>query len=179
MTVIFKPYLKDTDTFASGQIVYPTPEITIDDWIIKSFSDITHTVSDLYEDKYTGFETTKYDVKDNSIHDFEFTFTGDLPRWAVEQIRRMAISINGAGLAVYYYDTIFDAAGDGYTYYTRWINAGDFQDNSEIRSGAKMVLRGFVENDIVVVTDYQKMIEVQPLEWDLQLSHTTEYVRII
>ena len=158
------------DTF-NGQMVWNSTEIEVPTTFKEYVESVDHGIKSQYINKYTGFETKKYSIRDSSAHHFRIMLVGDLPRWMRDLLHVLAIAMNGAGMILQFDDTWITTTGST-IYDCRWINAGDFVDNSELLNGASMDLVSYDSTLAVTVDVFQKVINDPGLVWNMQISET-------
>lgn len=132
----------------SGQMVYPNTSIEFPNTFkqyVQSI-DIVYLPHNVY--KHTGFEPKIYRLNtatgtDQDI-DISIMMVGNLPRWACNILRNIAVGCNGSGLEI----EVYDDWATNKQYRGRWINAGDFVDNNAIHTGASIDLLAFEEQSI-------------------------------
>jgi len=167
MSWTLKPKTPTGDTF-SGQMVWNSTVIEIPTTFKEYVESVEHTIKSQYINKYTGFETKKYSIRDSSEHHFSIMLVGDLPRWVRDLLHVLAISMNGAGMILQFDDTWITSTTST-VYDCRWINAGDFVDNSELLNGASMELISYDSVESIDVDEYQKVISDPGIEWELKI----------
>jgi len=184
MSWTFKPVINTGFSF-SGDMVYNSSEIEVPDSVIKYINSVDNDIQSMYLDKYTGFETVKYQVRDSSLRHFSINFVGNMPRWVRDLLCELAIAVNGAGMVIQFRDTwVTGTDAVPVVYYCNWLNAGDFVDSNVLLSGANMELDSFSLPGATVITEYQKMIDIPAnnLEWQYNISNVgvdEEYYRVI
>lgn len=146
-TWAFKPVLPSASVF-SGQIVYQSTNINFPNTMKKYVDSVRIFRNSNYANKYTGFETKKYKINANSGNDYDIdiniVMVGNLPFNLFQILRNIAVSINGAGMEVQFYDDwITDKQYRGH-----WVNAGDFVDNNYIHYGASIQLACYEEQAV-------------------------------
>ena len=180
MTWALKPKLPTGSTF-DGEMVYNSVELEVPATFKKYVETVGHTIKSQYINKYTGFETKKYSIRNSSEHHFRIMLVGDLPRWMRDLLHVLAIAMNGAGMILQFDDTWITTTGST-IYDCRWVNAGDFVDNSELLNGASMNLVSYSSTLAITVTEFQKVINDPGLEWALQIDEAgadNVYYRVI
>lgn len=168
MAWTLKAILPDDASF-SGQIVWNSTEIEIPTTFKEYVESVDHSIKSQFINKYTGFETKKYNIRDTSEHHFNFMLVGDLPRWLRDLLHVLAIATNGAGMIIRLDDTWVTTEGST-LFDCRWVNAGDFVDNSELLNGATMNLVTYQSTLAITVDIFQKVIEDPGLQWQLQIN---------
>lgn len=127
----------------NGQIVWPMTNIEFPNTLKKYTQSVRIVEHSNNLTKHTGFESKKYRIAASTGTDYDIDLSimlvGDLPRWACELLRDMAVGANGGGIEIQFYD---DWITD-YQYRGRWVNAGDFVDNSEALCGASIDILAF------------------------------------
>ena len=130
MSWTFKPVINTGFSF-SGDMVYNSSEIEVPDSVIKYINSVDNDIQSMYLDKYTGFETVKYQVRDSSLRHFSINFVGNMPRWVRDLLCELAIAVNGAGMVIQFRDTwVTGTDAVPVVYYCNWLNAGDFVDSN-------------------------------------------------
>jgi len=184
MSWALKPKLPDGASF-SGQIVYPTTDIEFPDTFKNLVEGVRFGIVDQYLIKETGFEKTKYRRHDESQKEMQIMLVGNMPRWASELLTRIATAINGPGMILQFYDDwVTGSSASPITYECRWINAGDFVENSHILTGGSLDLIIYSSSQATGIAEYQKVINtpVSGIEWEYNINAgagITEYVRVI
>ena len=165
-----------------GNLVWNSTNIEIPDTFRQYVESINHSIKPMYINKYTGFETKKYYIRDSSEHRFMIMLVGNLPRWLQEALKRLAIAMNGAGMILQFLDNwVTGTDASSTTYNCRWVNAIDFVDNSELLCGGSMELVSFTLPADISIDEYQKVIDVPAsgLQWDLHIDdQDTIYYRV-
>ena len=131
-----------TGTF-DGELVWDMTSFVVNE----EFSDYVETMEVSYRNIYinhrTGFESTKRVMHKNSgsdiLIDISITLVGNLPRWLMQQLTQLAKGVLGAGMELTFRDDFWEE----YQYSCRWINAGDFVENSTLLCGASMALQAW------------------------------------
>lgn len=170
MTWALKPKIPTDATFG-GEMVWNSTEMEIPATFKSYIESVSHSIKPMYINKATGFETKKYSKNDSSVHTWRIMLVGNLPRWMCEALHRLAIAMNGAGMILQFDDTWITTEGST-IYDCRWINAGDFVENSTLLCGASMNLISYDSTLAITVDEYQKVIADPGLIWDLQTSET-------
>jgi len=146
-TWAFRPVLPAGSSFA-GQTVYNMTAVEVPNTLLYYVDSLGIEYADIYINKMTGFETKKYRVKNTtgtSVQaSLQLTLVGSLPRWLQQLFITIAKGCNGGGMQVDLYDDW--ATQKQYT--CRWINAGDFIDNSELLCAGSLDLEAFVIQDV-------------------------------
>ena len=62
----------------------------------------------------------------------------------MQALTQLAIAINSAGLSLYFRETLWS----DYKYTCRWINAGDFTENSTLLNGATLELEAYERDSL-------------------------------
>ena len=171
MSWSLKPKIPDGYSF-DGEIVYTTTGIEISPLLKGYIESINLTGINQYDNKYTGFESKKYQIANSNEKRIQIMLVGNLPRWLCDSLESLAKAINGAGMILHFYDDFFTGTTESaITYECRWLNAGDFVDNSEILCGGSIELYAFDSTNTVTVTEYQKVISdpVGGLEWQYNI----------
>jgi hypothetical protein len=138
MAYLFKSY--HSGVAFNNQIVFSSKDIEISQKLIKFISNITINFKDHLKINDTGFKRTVVKV-DNCDTYFDIQFSGNSPKYLIENIRNLARSINGAGACILFNDTF--ATGTEIApkeYLCHWLNAGDFTDNNVLMSTGSMQL---------------------------------------
>lgn len=133
----------------SGQLVYNSTDNFIDSGIKHFIESISITYMSKYVNKYTGFETKKYRIRNMDFSydvdaEVDVMFTGDLTKKYQNLLRNLANSVLGGGMQIKFTD---DIASDKH-FTGRWVNSGDFVDNTELLCGASLQLLAFNVADI-------------------------------
>ena len=140
MALTFQPALISA---TSGYQVYDMQLFDVDDGIKKYIESMSITHRSKFVNNVTGFETTKHIfgavTGNNLLVDIQIGLTGDLSRAYMQQLRRLAEGINGAGLAL----TFRDDWWSNYNYTCRWANAMDMAENTELLCGGTMQLESW------------------------------------
>lgn len=183
MSWSLKPYIPDGYLF-EGQMVWPSTDIEIPD-IKKFVESVSIRKRSKYVNKYTGFETKKYQIEgDTDIISFNINLIGILPKYLADLFLRLANATNGAGMIIMFYDDwITGTEVSPVTYYCRWTNAGDFVDSSALLSGGNLQLISYGLPSELPVEEYQDVINTPAsgLEWQdhIDVGTNTEYQRTI
>ncbi len=184
MAWALKPAIPDSITFG-GELVYPATDIEVPDDFREYVENACFEIKPQFINKMTGFETKKYKTDTPSEVKMSIMMVGNLPRWLQQNLQRLAIAVNGAGLEIQFLDNwISGTDSSSITYNCRWENAGDFVDNSELLCGGSLLLHAFGVTALTEITEYQKVINTPAsgLEWDLQMDDaaaTEIYYRVI
>lgn len=168
MTWALKPKLPTGATF-NGELPWNSTEIEIPATFKNYVESCDYAIMSQYINKYTGFETKKYNKDDSSERMFRIMLVGDLPRWMRDLLHALAIAMNGSGMILQFDDTWITTTGST-IYDCRWVNAGDFVDNSELLNGASMNLISYNTTLAITVNEFQKVINTEDLEWNMQIS---------
>jgi len=180
MAWMIRPVLPTGTTF-DGQLLYNITEYEIESVFKKYIESVEFEVMPQFETKITGFTKKKYRKTNSSTIRISIMLVGNLPFWIHQLILGLAIGCNGAGITIDFRDTFCSATVDTpVTYNCRWLNAGDFVENSELINGGSI--------DLVAYTlpedegrwyggepdggYYEKVISAPAsgLEWTLQIA---------
>jgi hypothetical protein len=123
-----------------GELVWNMTSYVVSD----NFKNYVESMEVVYRDVYinhrTGFETTKRVMHANTgtdiLIDISITLIGSLSRGIMQQLQRLAQGVSGAGMEL----TFRDDWWESYQYSCRWINAGQFVENSNLLCGGRMDL---------------------------------------
>ena len=168
----FKPKLPDGATF-NGEIVWPSTGMEIPDTFRLYVENVTYSIRNQFDVKYTGFETKKYKIQNTNERLYRFMLVGDLPRWMQDALLRLAVAMNGAGMILQFKDNWISGTDESFTTYDgRWLNAGDFVDNSELLCGGSIEYLAYTSTNTTTVTEFQKVINTpgSGLEWELKIN---------
>ncbi len=171
MTWSLKPKIPDGFSF-DGELVYSSTSIEISPLLKGYIQSINLAGMDQFDLKYTGFESKKYKVANSNEKSIRIMLVGNLPRWVCDSLESLAKAVNGAGMIIQFYDDFFTGTeASPITYECRWLNAGDFVDNSELLCGGSIELFAFDSTNTVDIEVYQKVISnpVGDLEWELNI----------
>ncbi len=180
MAWTLKPLIPSGYSF-DGEIVYPSENLEVDTTFKQYVENVRHKIRPQFQNRYTGFETKKYRVADSSEHVFNIMLVGNLPRWLQQLLNRLAVAVNGAGMVLQFDDT-WMTTDSSIIYHCRWVNAGDFVDNSILLQGGSIDLISYTTGTIEAlpgIAEYQRNISNPGLEWQRNISTGTEYQRVI
>lgn len=142
-TWAFRPVLPAGSSF-NGQTVYNMTNVEVPNTLKRYVESLEIVYADIYINKMTGFESKKYRIKNTTGTSIQaslrLTLIGSLPRWLQQLFVTIAKGCNGGGMQVDLYD---DWTSDK-QYTCRWVNAGDFIDNSELLCSGSLDLEAFV-----------------------------------
>ena len=172
MAWALKPKLPDGAVFGN-EIVYQSTVVEIPDTFKLYVSSIQQSTNNQFVNKATGFETNRYKTNDADKISIDITLAGNIPHWLEDALKVLAQSMNGAGMILQFLDDWVNGTTlQPVTYDCRWINAGDFVNNSTLLSGATMQLLAFNVSPPVVIEEYEKVINIPPslLEWELEID---------
>lgn len=185
MSWALKPRIPPGGSF-NGQIVYPSIDLEFPlDAFINIVESISFSISDQYINKLTGFETKKYKVHDNTEKNISIMLVGDLEFWQMELLLNIATAMNSSGMILQWSDNFFTGTTSVPVLYSgRWINAGDFVENSALLCGGTIELVAYNINAGAAVDEYQKVIDIPDpaLEWNYNIDTGVgiiEYQRVI
>jgi len=167
MSYTLKPIIPDGYTF-DGELVFNSTEIEIPSTFKNYVENLTLSIEGQYSNKYTGFETKKYSLNENDTKFLSITLVNDLPRWLCDLLQNLAIAMNGEGMILEFVDDwITGTIAVPQAYNCRWVNAGDFTDNSELLCGASIDLIVYLLPSDIPVEWYQKVVDtpLSGLEW--------------
>ena len=146
-TWAFRPVLPAGATF-TGQTVYGMTAVEVPSSLKRYVDSLDIQYQDIYVEKMTGFQSKKYRLKNTTGTPLQANVTivlaGNIPRWLQQLFLTIAKGCNGGGMQVDFYD---DWATDK-QYTCRWVNAGDFIDNSELLCGGALELQAFEIQDV-------------------------------
>jgi hypothetical protein len=124
----------------NGEIVYNSTLLDVPNTLKKHIESIEIRYSEYNLVKNTGFEHKKYRVKNTGSTSAEaemsIMLVGNLDRWVQSIFITIARACHGSGMLIEFFD---DIATDK-QYIGRWVNAGDFVDNSELICGGSIDL---------------------------------------
>jgi len=146
MAWMLKPKVPTDDAFAAGKLVWTSTDIEVSTDLKLYVEEVITEIDNKIELKNTGFQKKKYRKEDTSNTRISIMLVGNLPFWLEEILKRLAVAMNGSGMILQFKDTFANGTNDDpITYDTRWINAGDFVENSELLNGGSMELEAFTE----------------------------------
>ncbi len=170
MSWTFKPITPTGYSF-NGELSWPSTYWEVPDDILKYIERADKLPLSQYEIKHTGFESTTHKVRDESDGVIMIMFTGDLQHWLQEKLHRLAIAMNGAGMILQFKCPFFDGTFETtVTYKGRWINAGDFVENSALLCGASMHFAYFLPAGNIAITTYDEVISGGDVTWNEQIA---------
>lgn len=141
-TWAFRPVTPAGSSF-SGEMVYNMTNVEVPNTFCRYVDSLSVVYPNYNINKESGFLRKKYRRKAASGDDVEaevsLMLAGDIPRWLRELLETIAKGCSGGGMHVDLYD---DWATDK-QYTCRWVNSGDFVDNTELLCGGSMDLLAF------------------------------------
>lgn len=127
----------------NGELIYNMENYVVSDTFCNYVNSMDLRYRATVINKRTGFENVKYVINDTTgdelFIDININLVGSLPRWLQQQLNRLAKGVNSAGMEL----LLRDNWCSNYEYSCRWLNAGNFTDNSTILNGASLRLEAW------------------------------------